>query len=114
MDKQERKLKDFLKAFREEFLNVIDFLDKKTFHRGELNIVIKNVCSNVEANAEEKEEIIEILDLNEPVKVSSEEEDSVVQNSTETLENDGGVGYARTYRSGSSHSSLPVSDDKTA
>jgi hypothetical protein len=123
MEKQGRTLKEFLIAFKEEFLNVVDFLDKKTFHRGELSIIVKNACVSVKANTEEKEMIDGIFGLGS-VKVSSDEEENVAQNddapfpqtkvevSPETLGNDGGAGYARTYRSGTSHSSLPVSDDK--
>jgi glycosylphosphatidylinositol transamidase (GPIT) subunit GPI8 len=118
---KKRKLKDFLKDFKEEFLNVVDFLDKKTFHRGELAIIIKNVCDNVEASKTEKEEI-EVLFFDEPLKeVKAKHNDNVIplnqaKESKETLtEEPTGVdkGIQR-IKGGVSHSNIPVSENKAA
>jgi glycosylphosphatidylinositol transamidase (GPIT) subunit GPI8 len=108
-----RKLKDFLKDFKEEFLSVADFLDKKTFHRGELAIIIKNVCANVDASKVEEEEV-EVLLLDEPIKeVKVEHNDNVIPFNKE--EEPAGVdrGIQR-IKGGATHSSIPASENPAA
>jgi hypothetical protein len=79
MEKQGRTLKDFLMAFKKEFINIVDFLDKKTFHRDEIYSVVKNACMNVEASEFEQGEIEEVLDLSPVNDIKVEEDSKVVQ-----------------------------------